>query len=840
MARTIKSPGVEIRERDLSLVASLPVGTNVFVQGYAAQGPSDELVNVTSSSELEQIYGVPTNAAERYFYHTARQVLNSPGNLLVNRLPYGGGEGEGYADYTALLYPVCGLSAESDISGSYEFTANSKLVYHTIDYSTVISVHEGSFNVSVSDYNLKDDAYGPGVLSSANDPLSGTIDYATGDISLDFTHVPYLSSESITIDFDYDGYVNTSYTQAERYEILEPKLMPLTQKQYMNVQSGMVKWAEEYKGEIEFDIDDDGIVDEDNLDGTIYEEMGKAGIVILNKAKKSVNEHYEGYYVAITDNSVIGDDYYDSIKSIQYKHPKLWDWRRVSETTLEFDLTGDIDSAGVSMSEVLESVPTFDAFSGDAYKDSIVVQIYKVRTTLYGSQVINTLDMVPSESYLGSLDSHRKWAPSDGGEESFFISNHVNNESNIIDLYVNRNIASEGGSWSAGSEDGFPQRAVRMDDDARNSYAFGRTVFSSEIADKVIGNVPLKLQRSLRLAENRDLVPIDIVLDGGLSTIWTNVRAEGVDDLPADRFDDTIYLENVQEGETNYLGKQGTGQSTDICNDWETIFDRLNGFCAETRRDCLLIVDPLRNIFVQGADQKVLDDPTKNFSQHVYWPLKNLIAATNSNYACTYANWVKAYDNELGDFAWLPFSGFEANIMCNLDANLQPWFAAAGLNNGIIRGIVDISMNPNQRQRDLLYKINANPIVFFPGDGYTVWGQKTLQKKPSAFDRINVRRLFIVLQKATLAIMRYFVFEPNTVFTRTRVVNVLTPIFDIAKNNEGLYDYLIVCDERNNTPQVIDNNELVVDIYLKPVRIAEFILCNFIATRTDQDFTELL
>jgi phage tail sheath protein FI len=120
------------------------------------------------------------------------------------------------------------------------------------------------------------------------------------------------------------------------------------------------------------------------------------------------------------------------------------------------------------------------------------------------------------------------------------------------------------------------------------------------------------------------------------------------------------------------------------------------------------------------------------------------------------------------------------------------------------------------------------------------WGQKTLQKKPSAFDRINVRRLFLTLEKSTRDLMKYFVFQPNTVFTRTRAVNILTPVFDIAKNNEGVYDYLIVCDERNNTPDVIDNNEMQVDIYLKPVRTAEFILVNFYATRTSQNFSELI
>ena len=139
-----------------------------------------------------------------------------------------------------------------------------------------------------------------------------------------------------------------------------------------------------------------------------------------------------------------------------------------------------------------------------------------------------------------------------------------------------------------------------------------------------------------------------------------------------------------------------------------------------------------------------------------------------------------------------------------------------------------------------MYRHSVNPVTFFPQDGYVVWGQKTLFKKPSAFDRINVRRLFLVLQKATVAAARYFVFEPNTIFTRSRVVDALSPIFDRAMNNEGLYDYLIVCDERNNTPDIIDRNEMVIDIYLKPVRAAEFILISFIATRTGQDFSELL
>ena len=140
---------------------------------------------------------------------------------------------------------------------------------------------------------------------------------------------------------------------------------------------------------------------------------------------------------------------------------------------------------------------------------------------------------------------------------------------------------------------------------------------------------------------------------------------------------------------------------------------------------------------------------------------------------------------------------------------------------------------------DSLYQININPIATFADQGIVVFGQKTLLRKPSAFDRVNVRRTFLYLEKVTKSVMNFFVFENNTIFTRSRILNTLIPYYERVKAADGLYDFLIVCDERNNTPEVIDNNELIVDIYLKPVRTAEFIRVNFYATRTDANFEEL-
>jgi len=164
----------------------------------------------------------------------------------------------------------------------------------------------------------------------------------------------------------------------------------------------------------------------------------------------------------------------------------------------------------------------------------------------------------------------------------------------------------------------------------------------------------------------------------------------------------------------------------------------------------------------------------------------------------------------------------------------------AGFNRGIITDASDIAITPNQRQRDDLYTVNLNPIANFADQGNVIFGQKTLLKKPSAFDRVNVRRTFLYLEKITKKTMQFFLFENNTLFTRTRVINTLTPFFERVKADDGLYDFMLVCDDRNNTPEVIDQNELVVDIYLKPVRTAEFILVNFAAVRTGTNFEEIV
>ena len=255
----------------------------------------------------------------------------------------------------------------------------------------------------------------------------------------------------------------------------------------------------------------------------------------------------------------------------------------------------------------------------------------------------------------------------------------------------------------------------------------------------------------------------------------------------------------------------------------------INNVC-EIRKDCLAFVSP---------DQAQVVGITSNSTQTT-----NITgfrdSLPSSSYGVMDSGFKYQFDRYNDVYRWLPLNGDVAGLCARTDQERDPWFSPAGTNRGVIRNVIKLAWNPTKSNRDVLYNRGINPVVTFQGEGTVLFGDKTLLNRPSAFDRINVRRLFLNLEVATRDTVKYFVFEPNTLFTRTQVVNTMTPIFENAKNTEGVYDYLIICDERNNTPDVIDNNELKIDIYLKPVRTAEFILVSFYATRTSQNFQELV
>tara|TARA_R110000751_G_scaffold196957_3_gene302142 strand:+ start:1 stop:1011 length:1011 start_codon:yes stop_codon:yes gene_type:complete len=317
----------------------------------------------------------------------------------------------------------------------------------------------------------------------------------------------------------------------------------------------------------------------------------------------------------------------------------------------------------------------------------------------------------------------------------------------------------------------------------------------------------------------------------------------------SDTFDDELVLnlgaiDHTAGTQTGiYQIHEGAVLGTDATayrDNYRAVFNKFNDFAEYNRKDHLFVADAPRHIFVNGVNDTALTDKRKTFTQAVYWPLRHIYGYANTSYSTVFGNWGKCYEGSSDRMMWCPFSGYAAATMANTDATYGPWYAPAGFKRGRFGGVVDLAVEPSQKHRDQLYKVNVNPVTRFPGEGFVIFGQKTMFKKPSAFDRLNVRRLFLYMEKQVRRIMKYYVFEPNTMLTRTQVLNNLIPMFESVRVNQGLYNYLIICDERNNTPTTIDANQLVVDIYMKPVRAAEIILVNFYASRTGSgSFTEI-
>jgi phage tail sheath protein FI len=204
------------------------------------------------------------------------------------------------------------------------------------------------------------------------------------------------------------------------------------------------------------------------------------------------------------------------------------------------------------------------------------------------------------------------------------------------------------------------------------------------------------------------------------------------------------------------------------------------------------------------------------------------------------SGWKYQYDKYNDTYRWVPLNADIAGLCVRTDTTRDPWFSPAGVNRGQIRNIVKLSFNPTPGERDTLYKNGVNPVVAFPGEGTILYGDKTMQGRSSAFDRINVRRLFIVLEKAISQASRQSLFEFNDEFTRAQFVALVEPFLRDVQGRRGIYDFRVVCDETNNPPSVIDRNEFVGDIYVKPARSINFIQLNFVAVRSGVAFDEIV
>lgn len=253
---------------------------------------------------------------------------------------------------------------------------------------------------------------------------------------------------------------------------------------------------------------------------------------------------------------------------------------------------------------------------------------------------------------------------------------------------------------------------------------------------------------------------------------------------------------------------------------------------AELRKDCVAFISPASANVVNNPGGEVTAIKTQ----------KNTNINRSTSYGVFDSGWKYMFDKYNNTFRWIPLNGDIAGLCVRTDSTRDPWYSPAGLNRGQIRNVIKLSWNPSKTDRDELYKAGINPVVAFPGEGTVLFGDKTMLNKPSvsSFDRINVRRLFIVLEKAIATAAKYSLFEFNDEFTRAQFVSLVDPFLREVQGRRGIFDYRVVCDETNNTPEIIDRNEFVGDIYIKPARSINFIQLNFVAVRSGVAFDEIV
>jgi hypothetical protein len=270
--------------------------------------------------------------------------------------------------------------------------------------------------------------------------------------------------------------------------------------------------------------------------------------------------------------------------------------------------------------------------------------------------------------------------------------------------------------------------------------------------------------------------------------------------------------------------------SMNSAEDQATVVNDLVATAQSLRKDCVVTASPNRTAVVNLTNAATIVSNT----------VTTVDAFTNSSYLVVDNNFLKVYDKYNDEYINIPAASSTAGIMAATDLNRAPWFSPAGSRRGQYLGITAIAYSPTKIQRDTLYKSGINPIANIPGQGVLLFGDKTKLNRPSAFDRINVRRLFLILERAIGRAAEQVMFEFNDEFTRAEFVNIVEPVLREVKGRRGITDFRVICDETNNTGAVVDRNEFIANVFIKPARSINYVTLNFVAVRTGVDFEEVV
>lgn len=565
-----------------------------------------------------------------------------------------------------------------------------------------------------------------------------------------------------------------------------------------------------------------------NISTSAYDELASNGtypsnsgdFLIVNERRSNISgpKQNEGVFTVVLD-------FYDGLK-----YQRLLSGASDSD---DMNILSSIVAGGNTWSNDVDFItPLTETFNKESVSRTLASQFPNIDFVNNGASVSTDytqwLTIVVCESYadankdgklgINILESFngsiRSEARDNATGKSTYICNVINDNSDYIKMYKNEgsSILSELSAISS----------TFLTTDKQSQYLLSFNDNTTDPDSKVVngGTISTDLLTCFEKVSDKDELQIDLVVDAGLTTI-------------------AQYTSGGATFNPSVTGATTIDSSTSLAV-WRDVVTTIDNFCSSTRKDCMAIIDGPRDIVLQKDLKYIRKSAPDNTFSNTIGPKLKYITGINSSYSAMYIDWLKMIDRHSGKNFWFPPSIKMAGIYIYNDQIANIWDAPAGLNRGIIDGVNDLAFNPNGKAADQVYLKSFNYVKKYPLDGFIAEGQKTTQVKPSAFDRVNVRRMFLRLERMAYQVSRYFVYEPNNIFTRRRLVDLLEPTFKSFKAKGGLYDYRIICDKNNNTPSVIDRNELKVAILLKPVKTAEFILIDFIATNTGANFEEII
>lgn len=764
------SPGVQVTEKDLSLVIPQVSASVGATAGLFRWGPAETATTITNEGELAALFGRPigvSNFVVRSFLTAANFLSYSSNMVVVRALPgssYNAASEGSLAGVPAGYYEQ-GVTAQTDIQIKNDNEYFDEYVNETALTSVFTAKYPGelgnSLKVSIADA----DSYS---ISTVDSPVSfqeALLTSADADVNVTASSV---MSSTVTISAEYDGTLDVGdqlyFDDDGTLAFLGVVGAPYTGGTTITLTSA---WAAE-------------TIDEpyklfkvtNKIFGTDLDKK-----ITVNSTVVRFNNKVLGRVIEVTPTSATFarrvSDTLTTTELIGTGETGL-----ITQVTFDWEFRNEFSAPGSSQYAELKGLPNL--------KDELHVIVID-ETGLITGVVGQVLEKYTGVSKL--VDAVK----SDG--DSLFYKTVINRASQWIRFLRHADVIVSSAFLNT-----------------TNASAWGSSFVNGALGtNTVMKTLRAPYVRSLRAGTN------------GFDASTTAHNTEVISALK-DAFD---VLANTEEVDISLIAA-GEVESTVARYVIQNI--------AEVRRDCVAFISA---VIDTGSTLTVA---TKSTDMNGL--INHRIGTENSvnissSYAVLDSGYKYQYDKYNDQFLYVPLNGDVAGLCARTDFAADPWFSPGGFNRGQIKNIVKLAYNPSQADRDNMYKNGINPVATFPGQGTVLFGDKTMLSRPSAFDRINVRRLFIVLEKAISIAAKFQLFELNDTFSRAQFRNLVEPFMRDVQGRRGVTDFRVVCDETNNTGDVVDRNEFVADIFIKPSRSINFITLNFVAVRTAVNFDEI-